>query len=100
MGKRKPRIIIDPVGVGFIPFSLSQSLKFRPEYACSECRAVFMNICDAQFHMYDKHPAPKKEKKPRIAKAPPREKLRKPDSRERRDIRRAIAEAKQRKLIP
>jgi hypothetical protein len=64
-------------------------------YMCSMCHDnLYSKIGDAQAHMVEKHPLPKRPKK----HSKPKDVLRHPDASERMDIRKAITEAKQRKL--
>lgn len=90
----KAIFIADPKpGVDY-PFSLTQAKRWR--YMCSACQFLTDDIGAVQQHLYTKHPE-KRERKP--CKLKENDKLRKPDARERKDIRDAIAEAKQRKFI-
>lgn len=70
-------------------------------WKCSICPNILFNrIGDAQTHMLDFHPRPKKAKaKPlTIVQATRKEKLRHPTPTERADIRQAIKEAKTKRL--
>lgn len=94
---RRPKMLTNLVSDGHIPFNFSQKKVWK--YMCSDCRALFDFACDFQYHVETKHPAPKKEKKEKkFNPKPPREKLRAPDARERKQLREAIAEGKNRRL--
>jgi hypothetical protein len=92
----KPHIIYEPNLNGEIPFSLAQKKHWR--YMCSECRALSDDFCDIQAHVHT-HDSPYRKpiKKERVYK-PRGEKLRKPTSKESKDIRKAINERRQFRL--
>lgn len=79
------------------PFSLDQTA--RPIWGCEQCSWVTYkdDLGELQQHIYTKHPRKKSKPKNKVYKAT-EEKLRAPNAEERKQIRDAIRERKQRTL--
>jgi hypothetical protein len=84
--------IDNPVVSGDFPFSLDQQKKWK--YGCTACRFVTDDIGAIQQHLYTKHPLPKRKH----VQSKPKDRIVKPNAEQRKDIRAAIAESKQRHL--